>query len=282
MKRMLGSWFHRHANSPLRRCYFWLLRRLFGVFGKRQGVLFVDINGYRYKRVVFKDTLQASSVQTNLMTFSDAGLFPKLIDRYENELLLEFVEGESFDPEQASHRAGFVGLMQALYTRDRDQATVDSDQWLLQLNTDLDFLVRCGVLESDRHHALMQAVLPLVPDTLVLGWDYMDPVSKNFVFHDDRLMAIDVESIASREPIGTGLVAASLHWLSDDGLGKLVSEFDQAPADLLRQLPFLTIAYPVGWCKRKILQGKHNFLPKAGLETRVELAQQLADYASNH
>ena len=282
MKRTLGSWFQRNAHSPFRRAYFWLLRHVLGVFGKSQQVYFMNINGHPFKRVVFLDTRLAAEVEHNLLQFSNERMFPTLIHRHENELLLDFVKGDAFNPEEFRHRQAFLQFMQSLYKRGREETVVDSGPSMRQLTIDLDFLVRCGVLQSELQASLLSAAQAVTPETLALGWDYVDPVRKNFIIQSDQLMAIDVESLAHGEPVGSGLVAATLHWLSNEQLFELLSEIDAESRDLVLQLPFLAIAYPVGWCKRKILQGKRNFVPRARLETRGELARQLASYSSNH
>ncbi len=79
MKLRLGSLFQTNAHSLPRRLYFALLRRLFAVFGKRQSVHFVQINGQRYKRVVFGDSFEAVTVERELNSAFGRSRFPALI-----------------------------------------------------------------------------------------------------------------------------------------------------------------------------------------------------------
>ena len=150
MKARLGSLFQRNAHSPLRRLYFRWLQRWRGVFAKRQSVYFVSVHGKRYKRVVFGDSAQAAEVEDALDAFAGTGRFPPVIYRHENELLLDFVEGRAFDPDDPADRARLAGFLAGLWQRaltERPRAELPFDA---RLAVDLDFLVQARVIDRAR------------------------------------------------------------------------------------------------------------------------------------
>ena len=64
----------------------------------------------------------------------------------------------------------------------------------------------------------MESALPLAPDQVWVGFDYTDPVLKNFVAaaDDGRICAIDVESLEADQLIGFGVAKALLRWMEPD------------------------------------------------------------------
>ena len=266
MKRLLGIWFHRNAHSPLRRVYFWCLRRLIGVFGKTQRVYFVNINGRRYKRVVFSDSLQAVQVQQGLDQFAHKGYFPELVERHENELLLGFIQGEAFDPGAPAHLEYLGDFFSDLYQHEPHDIAVEASFLPQRLQTDLRFLQHSGVIDSETQRRLAERAHGLQPQRLLLGWDYVDPVTKNFLIAAQKLAVIDVESLVPATPFGTGLAKAQLHWLDDAALNVLLQRIgEQGGPDLQPQLNYVALCFRVAWTKRKLLQGKRNFIERARL-----------------
>ena len=285
MKRLLGTGFHHNAHSPLRRAYFWFLRRFVGVFGKTQRVYFVDINGHRYKRVVFGDSAQAAQVEQSLQQFAGSGYFPSLIYRHENELLLDFIQGEAFDPADRVQLALLGDFFSDLYARNAVEIATDSSLLPQSLKTDLHFLRRSGVIDSSTEQRLQALGQRLPPDFIISGWDYVDPVSKNFLMIDSsagdrRMAAIDVESLMPAVPLGSGLAKAQMHWLDDEGLAFLLERI-QAPVRPLveKQMHYVSLCFRAGWAKRKLLQGKRNFIQRARLSDFADKLQ--ADSSNN-
>ena len=281
MKRLLGTGFHRNAHSPLRRAYFWFLRHFVGVFGKTQRVYFVDINGRRYKRVVFSDSAQAAQVEQALQQFAASGYFPSLIHRHENELLLDFIDGEAFDPNHRQHLALLGDFFSDLYARDAVEVPVASSLLPRWLKVDLHFLQRSGVIDSDTEQRLLALGHVLQPDRIITGWDYVDPVAKNFLIVGQSVAAIDVESLAADMPLGSGLAKAQMHWLDDEGLAFLLDRLKQQRAGpaIARQMDYVGLCFRVAWVKRKLLQGKRNFIQRAQLSA---FADKLQGGASNN
>lgn len=261
MKARLGSLFQRNAHSPLRRLYFWWLQRWKGVFSKRQRVYFLDIEGRRYKHVVFGDSHLAAEVQDALDAFAASGRFPPLIHRHENELLLGFVEGRAFDHEDSADRARLADFLATLWSRGAAPCSRAELPFDARLAVDLDFLVHVGVLDRPKADALAARAADVAPDELQVGYDYVDPVAKNFVVADDRMIAIDVESLQAAQPLGTSLAQASLRWLAAGDVAVMASQVAESGGpDIDAQLEYVRILTTVGWTKRKYLQGKTNFI----------------------
>jgi hypothetical protein len=269
MKARLGSLFQKNAHSLPRRLYFEWLRRWRGVFDKRQRVYFVRIGGKRFKRVVFGDSAQAEAVADALGAFSGEGRFPDLIHRHENELLLEFVDGRPFDPADTSDRARLAAFMAELWRRAPVETSRDRTGLDRRLAVDLRFLGDAGVLDSARRAALAERAAAVAPETVLTGYDYVDPVTKNFVITAEspglkqapKLVAIDVESLGAGQPLGVGLAQASLRWLAPGDVPVMASQVAEAGGpDIDAQLDYIRIITTVGWTKRKFLQGKTNFI----------------------
>ena len=269
MKARLGSLFQTNAHSLPRRIYFWWLQRWRGVFAKRQSVHFLTIGGQRFKRVVFGDSSQAGEVQGALDAFAGTGRFPDLIHRHENELLLGFVEGRGFEPDDPSDRARLAQFLAVLW----NQAPIGAPRAELpfdaRLKVDLDFLVTAGVIDRTRADARAERAETLAPDSLMLGYDYVDPVGKNFLITGEspgsreipKLVAIDVESLRAGQPLGAALAQASLRWLAPGDVAIMASQVTEAGGpDLDHQLDYVRLITTVAWTKRKFLQGKTNFI----------------------
>jgi len=269
MALRLGSFFQKNAHSPLRRLYFAFVRRLSGLFAKRQSVYFVDINGTRFKRVVMGDSYEASLVERALEAAPTQARFPRLIQRHENELLLSFVEGRRFDPESAADCSALAAFFGALYGSDRYGES--SRKLWRALQIDLEFLVTAGLLDSALGDSLLLRAAELRPAEVQVGLDYVDPVAKNFVMDGEGIVAIDVESLRRDVPLGTGIAKAGVHWLDRDAIGGLIDQVSEAAGFTLSgQQPFVELCFRVAWTKRKLLQGKQR-------SVRVDLLRELVE-----
>lgn len=269
MSFRLGSFFQKNAHSKLRRMYFAAVRRLSGVFSKRQAVYFVDINGTRFKRVVLGDSYEAALVEHALASAPAQARFPQLIHRHENELLLSFVEGRRFDPARASDCKALAVFFGALYGADR-RGESSRNLWGA-LNIDLEFLATAGLVDSELKASLLDRAGELRPTEIQVGLDYVDPVAKNFVMDGDAIVAIDVESLRRDVPLGTGIAKAGVHWLERDTMGDFIGRVSEASGFTLGgQQPFVDLCFRVAWTKRKLLQGKHRSI-------RIELLRQLVE-----
>ena len=269
MKFRLGSLFQRNAHSISRRLYFAGVSRVSGVFSKRQSVHFVTINGKRYKRVTLGDSFEALQVEEALRLAPADAWFPTLIQRHENELLLDFVEGRPFEPANRGDRETLARFFGALYNA--ESRSYPPDILLCALQTDLRFLHDAGLIDASLHDALLKRAEQTRPAEIRHGLDYLDPVAKNFVINDGRIVAIDVESLCRDVPLGTGPAKAAVHWLPDADLPGFLAQVEQAGKMTLKgQMPFVELCFRVGWTKRKLLQGKHGAIRIGLLRDLVE------------
>jgi len=272
MNYRLGSLFQKHAHSTLRRGYFRWLQAFSAVFAKRQAVRFVTINARRYKRVTFGDSFEACQVEQALSAAAALECFPRLIHRHENELLLDYVPGAPFDPRDAGQRARLAEFLGRLYRLAPD--TVPGAPLARRAGIDIEFLETAGVIDDRLAGALSAALEQRCPGHLTCGLDYVDPVAKNFVVGDDRVIAIDVESLRADQPLGLGIAKAGVHWLAADARDAFVAQVEQAAGvRLVDQMPFVELYLRVGWTKRKLLQGKRRAI-------RIALLEQLIAPAS--
>lgn len=269
MKARLGSLFQTNAHSWPRRLYFGWLQRWRGVFAKRQSVYFVSMHGKRYKRVVFGDSAQAAEVENALDAFAGSGRFPAVIYRHENELLLDFVKGREFDPSDSADRARLARFLAELWQRAPVETPRAELPFDARLAVDLEFLIQARVVDADRARALSARAESVAPETLQIGFDYVDPVAKNFVIAGEeagrkqapRLVAIDVESLRADQALGAGLAQASLRWLAPGDVATLASQVAESGGpDIDAQLEYVRLITTVAWTKRKLLQGKTNFI----------------------
>jgi len=269
MRFWLGSLFQTKAHSAARRLYFAVLRRFTAVFSKRQTVHFVRINGRLYKRVVLGDSFEAVQIENALRKVPDGARFPRLIQRHENELLLRFVDGRRFEAERRADRDALARFLGALYATAR---TGDAgDELAKQLEIDLDFLVDSGIIDQRLKQRLGDRAAAIRPGEIEYGLDYVDPVEKNFVVADDVLYAIDVESLRTGIPIGTGVAKAGIHWLSRAQLDAFCGDVESHSGDVFReQFPFVELCFRVGWTRRKLLQGKHAVIRVQRLDELLE------------
>lgn len=269
MKFRLGSLFQKNAHSLPRRLYFAGLRRVAGVFAKRQSVHFVTINGKRYKRVTLGDSYEAALVEQAIRIAPAEAGFPELIYRHENELLFGFVEGRPFDPARLADREALAAFFGALYGAESRSDSPDTS--VRSLQTDLGFLADAGLIDTALHKALAQRGEQTRPAQLRTGLDYVDPVAKNFVVNDDGIHAIDVESLRRDVALGTGIAKAAVHWLADKHLPEFIEQVERAGGLTLKgQMPFVELCFRVAWTKRKLLQGKHG-------SVRIELLRALVE-----
>lgn len=263
---MFGTSTQRHVHPLWRRIYD-RLRPLFGgVVGKSQKAYFVTLNGHRYKRLVLGDAWQAARIARELEQFEAGEGFPPLILCHENELLLGYVEGRRFNGNDAADRERLARFYAMLYRRNPRQVATAELPLAARLERDLQFLVDAGTLDAADLPTLQARAEALQPEWLWLGFDYLDPVEKNFVCTGTGVAAVDVESLVSNEALGAGIAKARVHWLGEAQTGAFLETMAAAGApDLSTQLPYVELCFVAGWTKRKVLQGKRHFVQPSRL-----------------
>jgi hypothetical protein len=243
--------FGRRIGMRLRRV--WL-----GRFVPEKRVRLIEIGGARFKRLTLSDAWTASQVARNLERFRSHPVFPSVIAQSANELLLEYVEGspiaEPLDEEGCDRLAGFFAV---LYAQGRHAVETRGAGFLEALRQDLAFLGRVGVLQAPAIPDLARAAEALAPPQVYVGYDYLDPIPRNFVITaTGRLVAVDVEELMPNQLLGTGVAKAALRMPGAHRERLLAGIRRTAGLDLAPVMPFVELAFLAGWTKRALLKGR--------------------------
>ncbi len=233
---------------------------------KSQRLRFATVNGVRCKRVVLPDTSSAIRIERSLEAFGPSPRFPQLVARFENEVWVVFVPGERLvRADMPGALDEIIALYSDLYTRAPKAVAASETLSLQRAQQDLRFLRQVGVLDEAAWRELTAATERLVPERLWLGFDYVDPVVKNFVRPADGgpICAIDVESLAQEAPLGTGVAKAAVHWLTLEQRKRLLAAIEPKVPGLSAQLPFVELCFLARWTKMKLLTGKSDYLDAA-------------------
>jgi len=260
---MLDRWTQRPAHSLARRLLYRCRSMLEGGIHKTQQVYFVERAGKRFKRVVFADSHLAEQVARCLRAAPVADLMPRLVLSHEREIWVEYVEGRPIDVRNRPERDQLAAFYARLY-RTGEPASADlQSQLQVAVETDLWFLGEVGVLSAARVSQLLALSRQLAPLELLLGFDYVDPVAKNFLIADSRLRVIDVESLQEEQPLGTGLAKAAVHWAEVDGSAFREQVFAECAPAIRSQYPYVQLCFLAAWTKRKLLSGKRRYVRPA-------------------
>lgn len=238
-----------------------------GWLRKSQQRRFVRVNGQICKRLLLRDSYLAAEFERNLEAFGPSEMFPPLITRFENEIWVEFVPGERLRRVDDRVMAAMAGFYGALYARAPRQVALAETPYADRVQRDLRFLHRAGLIDDGAWRDLAMVAEALAPARLWFGFDYVDPVLKNFVWRADngRLCAVDVESLVCDQPIGTGIAKAAVHWLGPAERADLLARLDPAVPDFQADLPFVELAFLARWTKTKLLTGKTHLVDPARL-----------------
>ncbi|MFW5815622.1 MAG: hypothetical protein ACOCVP_02080 [Wenzhouxiangella sp.] len=244
-------------HGPGRRLLNWARSRLLNGVGKSQRAFFVTLNGHRYKRVVCGDSVQAAAVAAALEDCRDVVGLPEVVLAQENEVWVRFVEGRRVEAGTESDWLALNDFFAALYAKEPRLVDLAETRLHPRLLVDLDFLRDSGVLDESRHTTLCGRAEQLRPARLWLGYDYLDPVLKNFVINDQGLFAVDIESLEAGVALGTGIAKSGLHWLGADRQ-RFLERLCRQPGvpDLKAQLGYVELCLLAAWTKRKLLTGK--------------------------
>lgn len=233
--------------------------------GKTHQVHFIKVDGQTFKRVRFSDLSEANSVSTALEALSGLDRFPALVRQDGREVWTGFVPGKLAEKRSLRHQALVADFFVDLYrvpaaVNPPDPGTLDED---------LDFLLGAGLLTQPDVHRVARRAEQLRPDRIVAGYDYIDPVPKNFVIADHRAIGIDVEAVLAGMPLGTGLAKARLRWLGD-GYQRVLSGLVQTGGvDLRGQYPWVELCFLARYFRQKVMQGKPGHIRIKALLQKV-------------
>lgn len=245
-----------HSPFLWKRLRYWVSRLRGTRLQKAKSLHFVTINGQQFKRLILCDMHLACEMERNLERFRRYRIFPQVIIRYERELWVEFIEGTSItnvDHPVIEQLADFYRRLYAEAPR-----LVDTDDTLFpdRLDRDLHFLNQVGILSERTVGELRVSADKLRPKQCWIGFDYTDPVRKNFILNPKTasLCAIDVEGLVNEHLIGMGAAKALVRWLNphkEDFLRLLVEK--QVP-DIQEYYRFIELCFLAQWMKRAFFE----------------------------
>jgi len=246
------------------------MSRLFGTrLQKSQRVYFVTLNGRRFKRIILRDSHLAAQIEQQLESFGPSERLPELVARYEHEVWVGFIDGERLsEPDEQAVR-GLADFYAEVYARSPRQLPSDALPIAARLHRDLDFLGRVEVLSASCVRDLHLAADSLAPTSLWLGYDYIDPVLKNFVVAaaGGRICAIDVESLEADRLIGLGYAKARTRWMGP-ALAKVFLEHLARPGvpDFDAYLPYVELVFLADYTKLMFLEQKWKHVAPSAFE----------------
>lgn len=229
---------------------------------------FATIGGGRFKRVSFGDSWIASKVEHSLQSFADVALFPPLIARYEAEIWVDYVEGRrprGDDPRFVELLAEFFAT---LYRRAPRLVRLAETGAPVRLERDLRFLERVGVIGETLAADLGRTAARLAPDEVWVGFDYVDPVLKNFVVvpGGERLCAVDVEALSGDEILGTGVARALARWAEPHREALLDRILSDGSPDFGPYFGYVELSFTAAYTALMVLERKWRFVEPARFE----------------
>jgi len=227
---------------------------------KSHQVHFVTLNGRRYKRVTFAHASEAIQLEDSLEAVAAAGVFPRLVLRHENQIWVEFIIGQRLTGVAARERKALSAFFAGIYQQHSERVVLEATSLPARLARDLDFLHDIGVLPKDMTRELEALAARLQPETALLGYDYVDPVLKNFLVAEGGLIAVDVEGLRANQLLGVGVAKARLRWLQQDSEAFLDRMVSAGAPDIRPQFAWAELCFLADWTKHKVLQGKRHYV----------------------
>lgn len=222
----------------------------------------VTIGEARLKRVRFADSERAGAAADALERLADSGCVPRLLMHQEAQLWVEYVPGRLANLADPADRERLLECFVRLYCAAPSTA-MDPSRYTARLQRDLEFLNASGVLQPERVDQLQALELRLRPSQVLVGYDYIDPLGKNFVIQGDRAVAIDIEALTADSLLGTGLAKAALRWPFDPSAAVLAGLTAASGPMLQNQLSWVRLCFLGDYFKQKLLQGKPGHIQVA-------------------
>ena len=244
--------------------FFWkqlryVFSRLFGTrLQKAKSLHVVTVNGQKFKRLILCDSYLAAELERYLDRFVKSGSFPPLVARYERELWLEYVEGariEVVDEPLVELIAEFYAMV---YASDSQLVETTQTPFPARLSQDLRFLSQVGALSESVALDLQAAIPILMPKQVWIGYDYTDPVLKNFILRSEGqgLCVVDVDGLAKDQLLGMGIAKACVRWLGPYQLHFFTHLSRPTVPDFQSYFSFVELCFLAKWTKWAFLEHK--------------------------
>ncbi len=247
----------------------YFISRLFGArLQKAKGIHFVTVNGCQFKRLILCDSFLSSEIEQHLSSFVDSDYFPPLIARYEHELWLEYVEGDPVRSADEPFVRNLAEFYSTLYGKSPQLLNTKESLFPGQLLQNLRFLHQIDILPQAAYQDLQAAVPDLVPDQVWVGFEYTDPVLKNFILRADtgRICVVDVDGLAGNELLGIGVAKACVRWLGPYQSLFFSSLAQQGAPDIQKYFSFVELYFLAKWMKRAFLEHDWKVIDSALFE----------------
>jgi hypothetical protein len=247
-----------HQSSPffLKRVRY-LLSRFFGTrLQKAKSLYFVTVNGHCFKRLILCDSFLASEIEQHLDSFIESGYFPPLVARYEREIWLEYVEGTSIKSIDEQFVIKIAEFYATVYGTNPALLDVKNSPFQGRLLQDLRFLHQTGVLTQVCYQDIKAAVPNLTPEQVWVGYDYTDPVLKNFILRPEngRICVVDVDGLAGNQLLGIGVAKACVRWLGPYQALFFSALANHGAPDFQKYFSFVELCFLAKWTKRAFLE----------------------------
>jgi hypothetical protein len=242
------------------------LRRMSGAIGvKSHEVHFVRTGVGIHKRIRFLHASEAIAVERALVLLGKYAGVPALVVRYGTELWLEYVHGEVLDPLAAGSDL-LPHFFAELYRRGSRTIETASSGIPAQLREDIEFLQQTGYLEPAVCRRLLERAVELEPERVWLGFEYIDPLPKNFIVRDGMIVGVDVEALKPDTLLGVGPAKAFLRWYREPARDFLERLGRAGAPDISEQLEYAELCFRCTYAKQKAFQRKTHLAPPSSFD----------------
>ncbi len=239
---------------------------------KHHEVHLVRVDGIDCKRVRFVELAAARQAGLALAALAPLQRFPDLLRQDGAELWTRFVPGTLARPKRAADRLAVAEFFVDLYSR--QTGLIDSRQPLQRANglaANLSRLKAAGRLDPAAVEPLLAVERRWRPQHVLLGYDYIDPIARNFVLAEGRAIAIDIEALLPDQPLGSGLAKAELRWMAVEA-ALVLDRIDGPRADALRaQYRWVQLCFLANYFVDKLRQRKPGKLRMTALTDLLSL-----------
>lgn len=225
---------------------------------KAHQVDLVEVDGRQLKRVIFDSSATAAAVVHALRASAPIGRFPRVLMHEGRQVRVEFVPGPLAQAGRDEHE--LLAFFVDLYAMPARQVSLTESNLVEALAKDLGFLVAQGLIGRSLAERLKAAGQSVSPPSILTGFDYIDPVLKNFVICQGRAIAVDIEALMLDQPLGTGLAKARLRWMRSMPGSVLDAICSNGGPDLRAQYPLVELAFLSSYFRQKIIQRKRGHI----------------------